>query len=535
LSTDVARGKKLFELSAVPAKEILRNKASVCPPISAICEIFDNVFDNFDENGASSDLSISVVVRQQGTPPSISIAENSGGIPRDRLEPLVRLGVPSHSIKGAIGTWGEGFKVAAFALGSDVDVRTYHPGDQPISVHFAHGWLDSKEWSVPVYELSGDTIRQRSTEFVIRYLKRGIDWSEIMRDIAVIYGHKIRGYEQNGRRIRLEFDIDGQRALVKPRPLASVDALRNRYSFPPEFSPRIFNVDMDGEYGSVSIKFLVGLTARHSGETSGIYLYGNGRLFARALRSRAVGYGESGNSILRDHPSCWRIHCYVFIQAEDGRDVPWQAPLKDGISENHYLTPRIRHTLKEILSPYSRFAKVAKAAELVPYTMEWSEMPIEDRAETLFGKDCADGLERFRALPKAIKDFEPPVELESIKYDGVACERLLHDLEKHAKYSAALIRKRDEIGPSIEEDLLRALNPRAFPDNGTRPTDPRLSKSKIKSPLTRKLVLELRTSYLDRLKRLFHTDDDREAVIHAVRRVAKASRRKGRTAARESK
>src|SRR5262249_26987253 len=152
-------------------------------------------------------------------------------------------------------------------------------------------------------------------------------------------------------------------------------------------------------------------TARHSGETSGVYLYGNGRLFTRALRSRAVGYGESGNSILRDHPSCWRIHAYAFLEADDGADIPWQAPLKDGLSENHPITASFLEFFKECVAPYSRFAKVAKASELVPYTSEWSGMATSQKAETVFGK-ASDSGERFAKLPRDFRESAPPDELE---------------------------------------------------------------------------------------------------------------------------
>jgi hypothetical protein len=65
--------------------------------------------------------------------------------------------------------------------------------------------------------------------------------------------------------------------------------------------------------GQGRIKSLAGLAldAGCIDVTSALYMYGNGRLFARALRTRSVGYGESGNAVLRDHPSCWRIHAYA--------------------------------------------------------------------------------------------------------------------------------------------------------------------------------------------------------------------------------
>jgi len=143
---------KIRELNALPAKDVLKNKSRVCPPISAVCEIMDNIFDNFEENGAQRNLAISFIVKTVGAG-EISIAENSGGIRDVKLEPLVRLGLAYHSAKGSIGIWGEGLKVAVFALGSVVEIFTHFPAETPALVSFPEGWLESPDWTVPVYAI----------------------------------------------------------------------------------------------------------------------------------------------------------------------------------------------------------------------------------------------------------------------------------------------------------------------------------------------------------------------------------------------
>lgn len=519
------RGEKVGILNAVPTKEILRNKAGVCPPLSAICEIMDNIFDNFEENKASHDLSISFVIRTTGDTPEISIAENSGGVNKTKLEPLVRLGLPYHGAKGSIGTWGEGFKVAAFSLGSEVEILTHFPGETPVSVHFQNGWLDSPDWGVPYYAIRATPPARGSTVVRIRHLERALDWAEIMRELAVIYGHKIQAYEDLGRKVRVDFDVDGNSARVKPRPLASLAALQQRLAFPPDFSPRVFIADWATQHGAVRCRIIVGLTARHSGETSGVYLYGNGRMFARALRTRVVGYGESGNSILRDHPSCWRIHAYAFLEAEDGADIPWQAPLKDGVSENHPIAGQFRDLFKEVVAPYSRFAKIAKASELVPYTADWAGMSDAQKAEALFGKQT-DSIERFKRLPKSIREFTSPSELESLRVDGVTCQKVLSQLEEHAKYVRQVITARDLEGPGLEEYVLKALNPAAFPPEGApgrrgavlKVREP--SRSSYKS----RVSIELRGTQLRKLRVLFDVEDDRRAIHAAVKFALRHSR-----------
>jgi len=428
-----------------------------------MCEIMDNIFDNFEENGSSHDLSISVIVRLAAEG-EISIAENSGGIRESKLEPLVRLGVPYHAAKGSIGTWGEGFKVAAFSLGSEVEVITHFPQDQPVVVHFDENWLSSLDWNVPVYSAAPDTVRYGTTIFKIRRLARRFDWADIMRELSVIYGHKMQAIIDAGHRIHITFDIDGATTTIRPRPLASTKSLRERMAYPPDFSPRQFSAQWRTEHGSVRCRLIIGLTPRHSGDTSGVYMYGNGRMFTRALRSKAVGYGEGGNAVLSDHPSCWRIHAYAFFEAEDGADIPWQAPLKEGVSENHPITLKFREMFKAAVSPYSRFAKIAKASELMPFTHEWQEFSDVQKADTVFRSKGPAVLEAFKALPKEIRDFSPPSEIENVRFDGVAGEELVSRLDQHAKYMRQMIVKRDAGGPALELDVLRALNPQAFSD-----------------------------------------------------------------------
>lgn len=512
---------KIRSLNAVPAKDILRNKARVCPTVSAICEIMDNIFDNFEENGERHDLAVSVIVNHEQS--VISIAENSGGVREIKLEPLVRLGVPYHGAKGSIGIWGEGLKVALFSLGTEVEILTSYPGEDSVAIHFEEGWLDSSDWNVPVYRAGAEAPSPGSTVFRIKHLERKIDWAEVMRELAVIYGHKIKDIESRRRKVKVDFDIDGNRTTIRPRSLASIENLRSKLAFPPDFSPRIFNAEWPGQAGTVKCQLVVGLTARHSGETSGVYMYGNRRLFARALRTKAVGYGESGNAVLRDHPSCWRIHAYAFFQADSGVDIPWQAPLKDGVSENHPITSAFRQMFKEAVLPYSRFAKIAKASELVPYTMEWTEMTPPQKADILFGKHTADALDRFKRIPSAIAQFEPPENLEALTYDGVACDTVLTQLDDHARYARHVIAKRDAEGPHLQEDVLRSLNPHAFSAEPKRKYGLKdIHRSALaKTPKTSRVVIEIRDGQLRKLLEVFGTDDSKEAVLAAIRYTIK--------------
>jgi hypothetical protein len=504
----------LRDINAIPAKEILKNKARVCPPISAICEIMDNIFDNYEENGSAHDLSISFVVKSDGEG-EISIAENSGGIRDAKLEPLVRLGVAYHAAAGAIGTWGEGFKVAAFSLGSEVEVTTHFPNEQPVTVHFDENWLSTADWNVPVYDASVNPPRIGTTIFRIRRLVRKLDWADVMRQVSVIYGHKIQHIIDVGRRVHIDFDIDGARTPIKPRSLASLKSLQERMAYPPDFSPRQFSAQWRTDNGTVHCKLIIGLTPRHSTDTSGVYMYGNGRMFTRALRTKAVGYGDGANAVLRDHPSCWRIHAYAFFEAENGADIPWQAPLKDGVSENHPITTKFREMFKSAVLPYSRFAKIAKASELVPFTKEWNEFQETEKVETLLRNKSPAVVEAFRGLPQEIQHFSPPAEIESVRFDGVAGQELINGLDQQAKYIRQIITKRDNGGPALELDVLRALDPAAFEDEAA-PAKKKAPQLPIREIKKSRVTLEIETNKLEKLKMIFGANAPDDAVRAAI-------------------
>lgn len=512
-----SRGEKLRNINAVPAKEILRNKAGVCSPLPAICEILDNIFDNFAENRPTDNLSISIDVQSDGNG-QITISENSGGISEAKLEPLVRLGVAYHAAKGSIGTWGEGFKVAAFSLGREVEVITHYPDERPVVVYFDENWLSSSDWNVPLFAAAAPPERG-STVFRIRGLVRKVDWTDVMRNVSVIYGHKILAIKDAGKSAHIGFTIDGNLTRLRPLPVAAPDVLRARLSYVPDFSPRQFLGRWRAGHGIVNCKLIVGLTPRNSQFTSGVYLFGNGRMFARALRSRAVGYGETGNAILRDHPTCWRIHAYAFFEADDGTDIPWQAPLKDGVAENHPITAEFRNMLRSAVAPYSRFAKVAKASDLVPFSAEWSEFTDEKKAEILFGSDELHEMDLFRQLPVKIRDFSVPDHIEDVQIASSEGQVLLSQLDQQAKLLRQVILRRDSGGPDLETDVLRILYSNAFSDDAR--ADPRRAKDSQERPTMQRFTIELESSKVKRLITFFGASTAAEAVRAAIAFVLK--------------
>jgi hypothetical protein len=185
---------------------------------------------------------------------------------------------------------------------------------------------------------------------------------------------------------------------------------------------------------------------------------------------------------------------------------------------------KFRELFKQVISGYSKFAKTAKASELVPYTAEWSEMSDSEKAEIIFGKHTAGAADRFRRLPKTIREFAPSNSIDEVESDALVCDKLLAKLDDQVKYARHILAVRDRAGTGLEEDVLKALNPKAFALEG-RKTALKAIASPLRKPKTTKLWLEVRRSHLRRFRDFFVTKDDRVALASAVALAAKAIKR----------
>ena len=155
------RGNSRKEELASPTKHVILNKARQLKVPEALAEILDNIFDNFERNPYSPRrLEVEITAYppiEDAAPGEIVICENSGGIPSERLVPLVQLGASNES-SASIGAWGEGFKMAIFALGQEIEVFTTYPKEQSTGIFFPKGWLDRNhrlwtQWKVEFFDI----------------------------------------------------------------------------------------------------------------------------------------------------------------------------------------------------------------------------------------------------------------------------------------------------------------------------------------------------------------------------------------------
>jgi len=459
------RGKnKIKKLPAQPTKKVILNKAKRCSPKQAFCEILDNIFDNFEEE-KGEDLEVSIEIYDYMGTDEIIIRENSGGINNEKQIPLVRLGEPKHVSEGSIGTWGEGFKIAAASLGKDVKVYTHYPGEQAVLIHIDEYWWDSDDWEVPVYSAEQKDLSEGSSIFIISKLNltRNISGSEMADYLGEIYGHKLKMYEDEGKNVTVKISAEEESEYtVTPKTIAEEEDLKNNFAFVPYFRP--IEVDHKWKKGEreLNAKFIIGLTPRQLQETSGVTMFGNGRRFAKAITDKSLGYGSHPNSRLpRQHPSIQRLHIFIFFNSSNPENIPWQAPLKDGYYSNNAFNSEIREAINKLAPRYVIYARHAKEHDIIPFSKEWESLSEEKRLDMLLPSVNEEKREEYKdnKIIKELLNFRPDYNVHKIKRDEINLDKIPFD-ESKAREIKKMIKYRNKSDTKIDDlDFLKIMLP----------------------------------------------------------------------------
>ena len=465
---------RIKTLKATPKKRVILNKADVCTPKQAFTEIIDNIFDNFDEENRKN-LNINISIFQYEGADEIIIKENSGGIKEEKQEPLVRLGDPSHLSEYSIGTWGEGFKIAAAALGRDIKVFTHYPGESPVLIHIDSYWWQNEDWEVPVYPAEPETIPEGTTITIISKLRikpRELSGEELAQYLGEVYGHKLLNYENEGKSVTITISAEeGHEISVIPKTIISDEDIKNKFAFPPYFSPIKVRYHWVKGGRELDALFIIGLTPHHSAETSGVTMFGNGRLFAKAIADKTVGYGDDKRSKLpAQHPSVQRLHIMIFFESKDPYNIPWQAPLKEGYNENNIFSTEIISAINDLAPRYVLFARYAKEHDIVPFSKEWETLSDDEKLEMLFPN--LDDDERAKKLKddrvQALLKYKPKYEIREYEADDIDFSTDPFDIS-HARQLQKLIKSRNNPESKVnDEDFLKVMFPEIFTEKSSK-------------------------------------------------------------------
>lgn len=426
-------GEVVEEKAATPTKFVIRNKAQQLNIEQALAEILDNIFDNYQRNKPKS-LSIEIIAypESEAGPGEIIITENSGGIDKAHIVPLIQLGFSERSL-GGIGAWGEGFKMAVFALGEEIEVFSSYPGEQPTAIKFPRGWLDPnshlwKEWKVETFKISKNPPPVGTTILRINYLdskvmeRLGLKGGSISPEEVCIYLTDYFGevYAEKYHNLVLQDNAQISVRLIigsVSKQVAFKERVKTRLTKSLAFIPWLkpihwtlsweVKVDDPNEpnkertaklnaevYAGIAENF--NYSQLYSRQDPGVEMWGNGRLFSLKGRisdeSAGWGYkfGGSAGTNPESNASSRRLTIIALFTSDDSRDIPWAAPVKNDYNRRSEFYAEIRETFARVIRLYKDVFRFLDS-RLLPYSLDWVEMTAEQKLKKLFeNSDATD-------------------------------------------------------------------------------------------------------------------------------------------------
>jgi hypothetical protein len=427
------RGDVLNEEEVSPTKFVIRNKAKQLDVLQALAEIIDNIFDNYQRNTpAKLDVEIIIYPKTNISPGELRIIENSGGIEKSRIIPLIQLGLSERSAKG-IGAWGEGFKMAAFALAEEIEVYSTFPGEIPIAIHFPKGWLDPNhplwtKWRVNTYKINQNPPSVGTTIMRFNYLHQEVLSSLSLGDqieepkiketcekyakyFGEVYAEKYHSLTSTGfGQISITITINSISSRVVFKDNVK-DRLTQNLAFIPWLMPiHIYGrmeaqVDDPSELSktrtaSLNLDVYAGISATfnysnlYSTQDPGVEMWGNGRLFSlkQRISDESVGWGYKFGGSVGTNPSSnassRRLTIVAMFTAEDSRDIPWAAPVKNDYNRRSEFYAEIQQLFARIVRLYKDALRLIES-RILPYSREWSSYDNQKKLEVLFADSDA--------------------------------------------------------------------------------------------------------------------------------------------------
>lgn len=415
----------IIKLSALPRKRIFVNKAQKYTADEAIFELLDNSLDRWRKSDRTRPLSVRIRFEDGGGPFSRLIYEdNAGGVTAGELTALVQAGSDNANVD-AIGTWGEGLKVAALALSQDYRILTRASGETAWEIVFNAAWWNSETWDIEAHEVPENQLSPGSFRLEATRLRRPLGVSEIFSTgarednslesrIGLAYSPLLSGanevdFPANVNKVLIRLETPERTHDVAPARFGNPAFFGDFFAFPPGFEPTKHEITLDAKQG-LKVTIYAGLLPEQSRDQSGVSMYGKGRLFAFALKSGRVGFGTRGKAkIPASHPTTWRLALLCYFEGHSA-SIPWQNPAKNGYDENNSFADQLHAHLMSIAEPYAAFTRVAKRLDLLPYSTAWNRLDVEGRKKEVadFPGGEPDAASIWHAHTHLRETFVPP-------------------------------------------------------------------------------------------------------------------------------
>jgi hypothetical protein len=336
----VSKKTSLGPIDGTPEKRMFWSIISDYDLKTGLCELIDNAIDIWLRGDSRRPPVIKVILDVERQ--LISVKDNAGGVRLKDLYLLLSPGGSKNDPAGQmIGIFGVGSKRAGVALGEQVEIRTRYASEQSLQLDITREWLISEDWELEAYEIPD--IERSSTQVDISHLRRPF----VATDIGALRRHFGQTYSSF---IKQGCIIELNEAAIEPEEF-------DGWAYPKGYAPKHAKIDVEIKpFGSATIDITVGLVTDRVAEEDnyGAYFYCNERLIVKELKSRPVGYFNSGEAGV-PHPDASLCRGIIKIIGP-ARLMPWNST-KSGINADHVLFQHIRPTLVPLMGHFSTLSR----------------------------------------------------------------------------------------------------------------------------------------------------------------------------------
>jgi len=406
-------GDFISDFGGSPTKGDLLGKAKQTGIDDAFSEFIDNIIDNYtyyiSHDGNNDDLKVEVYIDIDDNQPvaesmnsgTVVIKENSGGVPKDKLKALIQIGNSGwlDNITEAVGTWGNGGKVALATIGRFCKFQTYYWDSEnnnnyeAIQMHFGDilephldGGMNNNQdkkharnyyhpendyWKVAVNKAvdghcidnpgtSAITIK-RLTENALITFQDPDKYNKMIARLQKIFYNKIRNFKNEYRKnieiifhnLRLECENN---IFSNPQGAeGDLDKEKNNFVFLPGIKPIYHNCILSRGEQQIRVEILVGMPLKNPKEKRGFMLWGNGRLFDENFMDFDVPTGypgwDKGNNV-----QAGRVKGFVKITGDPSL-IPWKGPLKWKFNNQAVFAELLIQLLGSVITRYVTTSK----------------------------------------------------------------------------------------------------------------------------------------------------------------------------------
>jgi hypothetical protein len=265
---------------------------------------------------------------------SFDIADNCGGIPRDRIDDAFLLGRPKLEVDKnlpTIGMYGIGMKRAIFKIGQEAVVESY-ADDGAYAVTYDRDWLnpDNDKWDLPIEQIKNS--RKRGVTIIVPTLKDEIGrqfgnlqfQNDLRNNISEHFGYLM----QKGFSVR----VNGERVRQRTLQLYATEFSKTK-----GIRPYDFESDEDGVNVRVTVGFYRPLSSLEDideaaerpigSEQAGISVICNDRLILENDTSLKTGWGDGG--VPKYHPQFRGIAGFIIFSTNQPEKLPISTTKRD--------------------------------------------------------------------------------------------------------------------------------------------------------------------------------------------------------------